>query len=141
MKISLVVVGKTHDSPTAELLTEYASRIGHYMDFDIIETSDEKLAKVLSVVDRVILLDERGVEYTSVGFSEMLQKHLNAGVKRVAFVVGGAYGFTPEIRATAYASVSLSQMTFPHQLIRVIFAEQLYRACTILKNEKYHHSN
>ena len=87
-----------------------------------------------------MLLDEHGKEYTSVGFSEYLQKQMNAGVRSLAYVIGGAYGFSPAVYAAAQHRISLSQMTFNHQMVRLFFLEQLYRAHTILRHEKYHNA-
>ena len=140
MKISLVVVGKTQSRELAAVMSDYAARLGHYASFDVVETTEEKLAKALDRFDRVFLLDEHGREYSSVDFSGFIQKQLNAGVGSIAFVIGGPFGFSPDVRALADAEIALSQMTFPHDLVRVIFLEQLYRAFTILKNEKYHHA-
>ncbi len=139
MKISLVVVGKTQTKDLQESVLDYSKRITRYCGFEMIDTSDEKLAKALERFDRVFLLDERGKEHTSVEFSGFIEKQLNAGVKSVAFVVGGPFGFSEEVRALADSPLALSKMTFPHDLVRVIFLEQLYRAFSILRNEKYHH--
>ena len=140
MKIVLITVGKTQDREVAAAIADYSARIGHYCTFETIETSDDKLAAVMDRFDRALLLDEKGHEYDSAGFAELLAKQQRAGISSLAFVVGGPYGFTYEIRAKADGSVALSAMTFPHQLVRVIFLEQLYRAFTILRNEKYHHA-
>lgn len=143
MKISLVTVGKTQGKEFAESIADYSKRISRYATFDMVDTSEEKLAKALEKFDRIFLLDEHGKEYGSVEFSGFIEKQLNAGVKSICFVVGGPFGFTDEVRALAQsrsgASISLSKMTFPHDLVRVIFLEQLYRAFSILRNEKYHH--
>ncbi len=150
MKISLVAVGKTQNKDIAGVIAEYTGRIGRYANFDFIEIADDakttesKLAKALGKFDRVFLLDERGREYRSVEFADFVQKQMNSGVKSVAFVVGGPFGFTDEIRALASpalggGSIALSKMTFPHDLVRAIFVEQLYRAFSIIRNEKYHH--
>jgi 23S rRNA (pseudouridine1915-N3)-methyltransferase len=139
MKISLVVVGKTQTKDLQESVLDYSKRISRYSGFDMIDTSDEKLAKTLDKFDRIFLLDEKGKEYTSMEFSGFIEKQLNAGVKNIAFVVGGPFGFSEEVRALADSSLALSKMTFPHDLVRVIFLEQLYRAFSILRNEKYHH--
>lgn len=139
MKISLVVVGKTQTKDLQESVLDYSKRISRYCGFEMIEASDEKLAKALEKFDRVFLLDEKGKEYTSVEFSGFIEKQLNAGVKNIAFVIGGPFGFSEEVRALADSSLALSKMTFPHDLVRVVFLEQLYRAFTILRNEKYHH--
>ncbi len=139
MKISLVVVSETYDEAVKSQLADYSKRLNHYISFDIVTTSEEKLEKALEKYDRIFLLDELGKEYTSAGFADMVQKQLNAGGKSICFVIGGAYGFTQELRAKAQGTIALSKLTFPHQLVRTIFAEQLYRAFTILNNEKYHH--
>ncbi len=139
MKITLIVVGKTQTKDLQESVLDYSKRISRYCGFEMIDTSDEKLAKNLEKFDRVFLLDEKGKEYTSMEMSVFVDKQMNAGVKNIAFVVGGPFGFSEEVRAMADSSLALSKMTFPHDLVRVIFLEQLYRAFSILKNEKYHH--
>lgn len=143
MKISLITVGKTQTKELQDSVLDYSKRISRYTQFEFVDTTDEKLVKTLEKQDRIFLLDEKGKEYTSIEFSEFLEKQMNAGVKSIAFVVGGPFGFSDEIHALAQsrsgASIALSKMTFPHDLVRVIFLEQLYRAFTILKNEKYHH--
>jgi 23S rRNA (pseudouridine1915-N3)-methyltransferase len=143
MKITLITIGKTQDREIAGVIADYAARIGRYVGFEFVETSDEKLVKTLEKFDRVYLLDERGREYRSVEFADFVNKQMNAGVKAVAFVVGGPFGFSVEVcahpKVAAGGGIALSKMTFPHDLVRVIFLEQLYRAFTILKNEKYHH--
>jgi 23S rRNA (pseudouridine1915-N3)-methyltransferase len=139
MKIALVTVGKTNSKELQESIRDYAHRINHYSSFEFIETTDEKLEKMLEKFERIYLLDEKGREYTSVELSEFIEKQLNMAPKNIAFVVGGPFGFTQTIRDIADGSIALSKMTFPHDLVRVIFLEQLYRAFTILKNEKYHH--
>ena len=96
------------------------------------------LLKHMAKADRVVLLDERGRSYTSVGFAERLQQHMNGGVRHLMFVVGGAYGFSPDVYQAASERMSLSTLTFNHQMVRLFFVEQLYRAFTILRNEKYH---
>jgi 23S rRNA (pseudouridine1915-N3)-methyltransferase len=139
MKIALVVVGKTQTQDLQDSVLDYTKRISRYSGFEMIETSDEKLEKTLEKFDRVFLLDEKGKEHTSMEFSQFIEKQLNTGVKNIAFVVGGPFGFTQAVYALSDSSLALSKMTFPHDLVRVIFLEQLYRAFTILKNEKYHH--
>lgn len=139
MKISLVVIGKTQTKDLQDSVLDYSKRISRYCGFEMIDTTDERLAKTLERFDRAFLLDERGKEYTSVEFSGFIEKQLNAGLKSVAFVVGGPFGFSEEVRSLADSSLALSKMTFPHDLVRVIFLEQLYRAFSILRNEKYHH--
>ena len=137
MKISLVVVGKTQGFQ--EAVSEYSKRVSRYAQFELVDTVEEKLAKTLDKFDRVFLLDEHGKEFTSVEFSGFMEKQLNAGVKSIAFAVGGPFGFSDEVRALADSSLALSKMTFPHDLVRVVFLEQLYRAFSIIRNEKYHH--
>lgn len=139
MKITLVTVGKTQTKELQDSVLDYTKRISRYSQFEFLDTSDEKLAKVLEKFDRIFLLDEKGREYTSVELSKFIEKQMNAGIKNIAFVVGGPFGFTEEVRTLADSSIALSKLTFPHDLVRVIFLEQLYRAFSILKNEKYHH--
>ena len=157
MNIKLIVVSKT-DVPYIQTgIDEYAGRLKHYCDFELVTrpalknlgkaTADEVkererqlILRQLEKVDCTVLLDEHGKEYTSVGFSEYLQKQMNAGVRTLAFVIGGAYGFSPAVYAAAQHKISLSQMTFNHQMVRLFFLEQLYRAHTILRHEKYHNA-
>ncbi len=154
MKAILLVVGKTTDKRLAALVSEYAERIGHYLPFEQVVIPDVKgagskpqdvrsaegtaLLKVLSPTDRVVLLDEQGEQLTSRGFAAFLEKRLAMGGKRLVFVVGGATGFSPEVRARANDVLALSRLTLTHQMVRLFFAEQLYRALTIIKGEKYH---
>ncbi len=139
MKITLVVVGKTQSRELAAVMTEYTGRLSHYASFEITETSEDKLAKTLEKYDRIVLLDEHGREYSSVEFAGFIDKQLSTGLRLLAFVIGGPFGFTPEVRALSDGQIALSRLTFPHDLVRVIFLEQLYRAFTIIKHEKYHH--
>lgn len=156
MQIELIVIGKT-DSPEIEALTTlYARRVNRYCKFDLTVLPDvrntrsltarqqrtaegEALLRQLSDGDFVALLDERGEQFRSVEFALWLQKRLNSGVKRLVMVIGGPYGFSDAVYARADARISLSKMTFSHQIVRAIFAEQIYRAFTILRNEPYHH--
>lgn len=156
MNIDLIVVGKT-DSPQIEaLLADYLKRLNYYAKVTLIVLPDPKNRKTVSAEsqkrqegeallrrfgdgDGVVLLDERGEQMRSVDFSAWVQKRMNSGLKRLCFVIGGPYGFSKEVYARADAKISLSAMTFSHQMIRVLFAEQLYRAFTILNNEPYHH--
>ena len=157
MNIKLIVVGKTDVAFVREGFGQYQSRLKHYVAFsyeEIPALRDQKgaspatikereaalILKRIEGADRVVLLDEHGKEYTSEGFSEYLQKQMNAGVRTLAFVVGGAFGFAPEVYAAATDRLSLSQMTFNHQMVRLFFLEQLYRAHTILRHEKYHNA-
>ena len=156
MKIHLIVVGKTNQSFVQQGLNEFCSRLSHYLPFELKIIPDVKNVKNLSVEqqkvkegemilqsfqsgDNIVLLDERGKEFTSVKFAEYIEKKTHTGAKRLLFVVGGAYGFSSAIYEAAHEKIALSKMTFPHQLIRLIFIEQLYRAMTIMHHEPYHH--
>jgi 23S rRNA (pseudouridine1915-N3)-methyltransferase len=156
MNISLLMVGKTTNSQLIKLQDEYQNRLKHYISFDSIIIPELKNTKNLSVAeqqekeadlilkqietsDDVILLDEKGKQFTSVEFSTFISKKMLASHKRMVFVVGGPYGFSERVYSRATGLVSLSAMTFSHQMIRLIFLEQLYRAFTILKGEPYHH--
>ena len=157
MKVSLILVGKTVNKHFVDLIDEYASRVKHYIGFDIITIPELRNTKNLSsdqqkqqegelilkavgkgATAHVVLLDEHGCEYRSVAFADYLQKRMSAG-QDIIFVVGGPYGFSPEVYARANAKISLSQMTFSHQMVRLFFVEQIYRAMTILRSEPYHH--
>ncbi|MDO5105386.1 23S rRNA (pseudouridine(1915)-N(3))-methyltransferase RlmH [Capnocytophaga sp.] len=156
MNIKLIAVGKTDNAALQQLVADYEKRLSHYVNFQFQVIPDVKNSKSLSEEQQktkegelilknienthyLTLLDERGKEYTSVGFSDFLQKQMNAGVKQLVFVIGGPYGFSQEVYARANAKMSLSKLTFSHQMIRLFFVEQTYRAFTILKNEPYHH--
>lgn len=156
MKILLLVIGKTDEDYLITGIKKYVGRLGHYASFEMKEIPDIRNRKTLSEEqqkkaesflllsqfqpgDQVVLLDERGIQYTSVEFSEFLEKTMSSGVKRMVFVIGGPYGFAREVYEKANAKMSLSPMTFSHQMVRLIFVEQLYRAFTILKGERYHH--
>ncbi|MBT8317028.1 MAG: 23S rRNA (pseudouridine(1915)-N(3))-methyltransferase RlmH [Lutibacter sp.] len=156
MKIKLLAIGKTDDK-NLQLLTEtYQNRLKHYInfEFEIIpdiknvknlsetqqkEKEGELILKKLIATDILILLDEKGKEFRSIDFSSYLQKKMNSGIKQLVLVIGGPYGFSETIYKKAQGKISLSKMTFSHQMIRLFFVEQLYRAFTILKNEPYHH--
>lgn len=156
MKISLTVVGKTTDRHFIAGIDEYVQRISHYVPFsiDVIpelkgtknlsekeqkEREGELILKSFQAGDYIVLLDEHGRERRSIEFAQWMQKRMAAGPKRLVFVVGGPYGFSPAVYATAQEKVSLSQMTLSHQMIRLLFTEQIYRAMTILNGEPYHH--
>ena len=148
MKLTLISIGKVHDPLFREAIDDFTIRIGHYMPvewkiFKEEDGVDDKILKTLGEGDYVVALDERGKETTSLGLADLLAVRLNASTRQLVFVIGGAYGLSPKIieRAkNAHGSlISLSKMTFPHQLVRLILAEQLYRACSIMKGEKYHH--
>jgi 23S rRNA (pseudouridine1915-N3)-methyltransferase len=155
MKISLLVVGKTTDNRLSSLIGDYQQRLKHYIPFEFIVLPDLKNAKAMSeeqikaaegnailqaltpAMD-VILLDEHGKEYRSIEYADWLQKKMTSG-KDLTLVIGGPYGFSKAVYARANGKLSLSQMTFSHQMIRLMAIEQLYRAMTILRNEPYHH--
>lgn len=156
MNVKLLTVGKTDVKWVKEGLELYASRLVHYVPFQIVEIPQLKKASALTEeqikekegdlilkevgpADALILLDERGREYRSVEFASYIQKQLSGGAKSIIFTIGGAYGFSKEVYGRANDMISLSKMTFSHQMVRTVFAEQLYRAFTILKGEPYHH--
>ena len=156
MKICLLTVGKTDIGWVREGLETYSSRLSHYVPFSVCEIPElkntsaltrtqikeregELILKAIKPTDRVILLDERGKEYRSVDFAEEIRRLSLAGGKDIVFVIGGAYGFSEAVYARSVGKISLSRMTFSHQMVRTIFAEQLYRAFTIIKGEPYHH--
>ena len=156
MNIKLIAIGKTDNINLQALIEAYQKRLSFYIKFDLEIIADIKNVKNLSenqqkekegelilakitATDQLILLDENGKNYSSLAFSEQLQKKMSAGIKTLVFVVGGPYGFSEAVYAKAYAKISLSSMTFSHQMVRLFFIEQLYRGFTILKNEPYHH--
>lgn len=155
MKIILLSIGKTDDPLFSQIIEEYKKRVNYYMPLemqfipDIKNTKNlsekeqkkqegEKLLKWLQPSDHVVLLDDKGKQYCSVEFAGYIEKKSFSASKRLVFVVGGPYGFSGEVRERANEMVSLSRMTFTHQMVRLVFAEQLYRAMTILHNEPYH---
>lgn len=155
MTIRLIVVGKTDIGYLQQGIDEYVGRLKHYVKFEmevIPALRDQKnaspdemkereaqlLMRKLDGCDRIVLLDEHGTERTSMEFAQYLQKQMNSGIRTLAFVVGGAFGFAPSIYASAHDKMSISRMTLTHQMVRLFFVEQLYRAMTILKGEKYH---
>ena len=155
MKIHLFMIGTTSDPRLQSLIDEYQQRLKHYVPFELVVIPDVKNAKSLSqeqlktaegeaLLTRltpsmdVILLDEHGKEFRSIEYADFLQKKMSSG-KDLALVIGGAYGFSPAVYARANGKISLSQMTFSHQMIRIMAIEQIYRAMTILRNEPYHH--
>ncbi|MFT5077932.1 MAG: 23S rRNA (pseudouridine1915-N3)-methyltransferase [Planctomycetota bacterium] len=156
MKITLLAIGKTDDKKLIELTEVYIKRLSHYVSFtfeiipDIKKTKNlseaqqkqlegEEILKRTQTADALILLDEKGKTYNSEKFSQYLQKHMNSGLKNLIFVIGGPYGFSDEMYSRANGKVSLSAMTFSHQMVRLFFIEQIYRGFTILRNEPYHH--
>ncbi len=140
MNVDLITIGKTDSAEIASLVEMYARRIGHYARFSVVVVPDEKrLVAQFSPGDWVVLLDDKAPEYNSLEFAAWLGKRLASGGRRLCFVVGGPYGFSKSVRERADDMVSLSRMTFSHQIVRAIFAEQLYRAFSILNNGPYHH--
>lgn len=156
MTIKLIAIGKTDNKQLTLLIDDYIKRLGFYIKFslDIIpdiknsknlsevqqkQKEGELILKKISSTDTLILLDENGKQCDSVDFSSYLQKHMNSGIKQLVFVIGGPYGFSEDVYKKANGKLSLSKMTFSHQMIRLFFIEQLYRGFTILRNEPYHH--
>ncbi len=156
MKLTLILIGKTDDDYIKSGYDEYINRLKRYISFKTVIIPALKNAKNLSVEqqkndegvliekqiqssDFIVLLDEFGAEQRSVEFADFLQKRMNSGIKNLVFIVGGPYGFSEEIKKIANYKLSLSKLTFSHQMVRLFFMEQLYRAMTILKNEPYHH--
>ncbi len=156
MKIKLIAIGKTDNKELLRMLESYQKRLSHYVKFEFKIIPDIKKVKNLSEdqqkekegllilkelvpTDQLVLLDEKGHEFRSIEFSRFLQKKMNSGIKQLVFVIGGPYGFSKSVYQKAQGKVSLSKMTFSHQMIRLFMVEQLYRAFTILKNEPYHH--
>jgi 23S rRNA (pseudouridine1915-N3)-methyltransferase len=156
MRIKLIAIGKTDNSALQSLIDDYMKRLSFYIKFELEIIADIKNVKNLSEaqqkekegelilskitsIDHLILLDENGKSFSSVSFAEELQKKMNAGIKTLVFVIGGPYGFSDQVYAKANGKISLSQMTFSHQMVRLFFIEQVYRGFTILKNEPYHH--
>jgi 23S rRNA (pseudouridine1915-N3)-methyltransferase len=156
MNIKLLTIGKTDNKALQSLIDDYTKRLSFYIKFDLEIISDIKNVKNLSesqqkekegelilakltATDQLILLDEKGITFSSVGFSDYLQKKMNSGAKTLVFVIGGPYGFSDEVYQKAQGKISLSLMTFSHQMVRLFFIEQLYRGFTILRNEPYHH--
>lgn len=155
MKIVICCVGRTDVSHVQEAIDIYTDRLKHYLPVELAIIPEQKLWKKLSPEarkkvegdailsqilpgDRSVLLDEKGKQYTSEDFAEYLQKEMGTGAKRLVFIIGGAFGFSPEVYAKVPAKISLSKMTFSHQMIRTLLLEQVYRGMTILRNEPYH---
>lgn len=156
MNIRLIAIGKTDNKDLQSLINNYTKRLSFYVKFELEIIPDIKNVKNLSEAqqkekegelilakiaptDQLILLDENGKTFSSVGFSDYLQKKMNAGIKTLVFVIGGPYGFSESVYQKAQGKVSLSEMTFSHQMVRLFVIEQMYRGFTILKNEPYHH--
>ena len=156
MTIDLILIGKTDSEAIAALVSDYSKRINRYIKFAVVILPDvrssrkmpaevqkqaegEMILRQITQGDTVVLLDEKGKSMRSVEFASWIEKRIATGGKRICFVVGGPYGFSDDVYARANEKLSLSKMTFSHQMVRVIFAEQLYRAFTIIKGEPYHH--
>ncbi|GGK16832.1 ribosomal RNA large subunit methyltransferase H [Yeosuana aromativorans] len=156
MTIKLLAIGKTDNASLIALIDDYQKRLNFYIKFNLEIIPDIKKAKNLSEAqqkqkegelilssistsDILILLDENGKQMDSVAFSNYLQKHMNSGIKQLVFAIGGPYGFSEDVYKQAQGKLSLSKMTFSHQMVRLFFIEQLYRGFTILRNEPYHH--
>lgn len=156
MKITLLTVGKTDKDWVREGLDIYVSRLKHYIPFNVIEIPElknvsaltrdqiktregELILKNIRPTDDVILLDERGKEYSSTELAKIIQDKLSYENRDIVYIIGGAYGFSDQVYRRADSKLSLSRMTFSHQMVRAIFAEQIYRAFTIMKGEPYHH--
>ncbi len=157
MKIKLISIGKTDNKALEGLIEQYIVRLKHYIKFEFLIIPDIKNRKKLSLAqqktaegilllknlqtsDFVVLLDENGTQFNSIDFSKFLSKKMLAGTKQLVFIIGGPYGFSNDVYQKANQKISLSKMTFSHQMVRLFFVEQLYRGFTILKNEPYHHS-
>ncbi len=156
MQITLIAIGKTDSVDLEQLISIYEKRLQHYIKFQFQIIPDIKNSKNLSETqqkdkegelilaqlqpsDALILLDEKGKQYTSVEFSQFLQKKMNSGIKNLVLAIGGPYGFSEAVYERANGKISLSKMTFSHQMVRLFLVEQLYRGFTILRNEPYHH--
>lgn len=156
MNIELITIGKTDSKQITAIVDDYVRRINFYNKFSIVTLADVKRGKGFSEQvqkkaeselllryfqpsDYVVLLDEKGSEFRSIEFADWLQKRMNSGLKRLCFVIGGPYGFSQEVYDRASGKISLSKMTFSHQIIRALFTEQLYRGYTIIAGEPYHH--
>jgi len=156
MKIKLISIGKTDNQSLEILIQNYMARLKHYIKFEFIAIPDVKstknlslkqqqikegelLLKTITTTDFIVLLDEKGREFRSIDFANYLSKKMLAGTKQLVFIIGGPYGFSEDIYKIAHQKISLSKMTFSHQMVRLFFTEQLYRSFTILKNQPYHH--
>lgn len=156
MKIQLWSVGKAHDNYVKAGIEDFTKRIAKYygvewkiippakqsansIERDIKKTEAQTILLSLQTDDYLVLLDERGKQISSIQLADFIEKRANSSVKQVVFLIGGAFGVDDQIKARANYTWSLSQLVFPHQLVRLILAEQIYRACTIIRNEKYHH--
>ncbi len=157
MKITLIAIGKTEDKYLIEGIDKYLNRLKHYINFNLLIIPDvkntknlteaqqknkeaEAIHKQINAGDVIVLMDEKGKKHSSVSFANYLNKQMIGSVQHLVFVIGGPYGFDESIYKRANTTISLSDMTFSHQMVRLFFVEQLYRAFSILKNEPYHHA-
>ncbi len=157
MKITLIAIGKTEDKYLIEGIEKYLNRLKHYINFNLVIIPDvkntknlteaqqkskeaEAIHKQINTSDTIVLMDEKGKKYSSVLFANFLNKQMIGSIQHLVFIIGGPYGFDESIYKRANTSISLSDMTFSHQMVRLFFVEQVYRAFTILKNEPYHHA-
>jgi 23S rRNA (pseudouridine1915-N3)-methyltransferase len=147
MKIQIISVGKKNDSGISDAINDFTERIGHYapIEWKIVPSGNsmaeegKSISPIIDPTDYVILLDEKGKAVSSLGLAQILANRLNASTKKLVFIIGGAFGVSDEVKNLADMSLSFSQLTFPHQIVRLILTEQIYRAFTILRGEKYHH--
>ena len=154
MNIKLIVIGETNSKDLKQLINLYTAKLKFYINFELIILKDqksklqkniqikkegEKIISVLKKNDFIVILDETGQHKSSLEFSEFIQKKLNSGMKTLTFIIGGPYGFSEKIKSLSNQQLSLSKMTFSHEMVRLFFTEQLYRAFSILNNEPYHH--
>ena len=154
MNIKLIVIGETNSKDLKQLIDLYTAKLKFYINFELVILKDqkskmqkniqikkegEKIISVLKKNDFIVILDENGPHKSSLEFSEFIQKKLNSGMKTLTFIIGGPYGFSEKIKMLSNQQLSLSKMTFSHEMVRLFFTEQLYRAFSILNNEPYHH--
>ena len=156
MKVRLVTVGKTNEASLNSLEKKYESRLAHYLNFERLDVQDikqggqlkqeelktkegQRILASLREDDFLVLLDEKGQQFSSLDFSKWIERKFQTSSRRITFCIGGAFGFSQEVYGRSNALISLSSLTFSHQMVRSIFLEQLYRCCTIIKGEKYHH--
>lgn len=156
MKIFLIAIAPTNDKDLAKMISVYQKRLGFYCPFEYEtiptvkkwsklseqqqkDAEGKAMLQKLEPTDRLVLLDEKGKQFTSEGFADFLQKQMNSGIRRLVFMIGGPFGFSEEVYQRAEHQLALSRLTFSHQMVRLFFVEQLYRAFTILRNEPYHH--
>jgi 23S rRNA (pseudouridine1915-N3)-methyltransferase len=156
MTIKLIAIGKTDNKALQQLISEYENRLKHYVKFELEivpdiknsknlsetqqkEKEGELILKKLTITDELVLFDENGKQYSSIDFANYLQKKMSSGIKKMVFAIGGPYGFSKSVYQKATGKISLSKMTFSHQMVRLFVVEQVYRGLTILRNEPYHH--